>query len=590
MNKIIRWPGVAAFVIIFGGLSLLMVTFAEPLLQRGLSAALTRVNGAEVNIEQTELRWRPVALTLHGVQVTDPEEPTLNRFVAEQIGAELRFWDAIIGRLHITDLRASGIAMGTERDSPGRVRADYEPEKPAEPPRSWAERLADMNIEIPATDRLREHADLRTPALVQQAEDDFNEREARLRAARQDLPDSEQVAEYRERLDELLERRPRSGSEIARFREDFRALRDDIRADRDKVREFTRVSEDVVQGLRSDLDQLRAAPGEDLQRLQELVALDRDNLLELTGVLFGPQLQQWSEYALFALDTIGPMLQRAEEDESQPSRWEGRYIDFDQGRRPTFLIEQALVDMALADTQIDMNWQQVTWQNDRLGEPTTFTARATESRWWENLALDGEFFTSAAEGFQGVQEWAVDGARLPEQRLLRQAGLEATLGGARLQSTGQLTAQNQQLQGSGLFDFTAVSLSASGTDSWHRFLDDALRQVEQFELNLDLAGTVRSPRFGISSDLDNQLADLIYSAASAEAEQRLSRVRQDLDDQVESMTAEWQPKLDQFQGWREQGEEYREFFAEVMELEVDELIEQLGRDRLRDELRNRFGR
>lgn len=588
MSKIIRWPGLIAFVVIVALICGIVVTFANPLLRMGLSSALTQANGAEVNIEQAELNWRPFGVVLTDMQFTDPDQPELNRVQASRVSADINFWDAVIGRIHITDLQARGIAMGTERERPGKVRADYRAERE---PFDWRQRLADLDIELPSVDDVLERGDIRTPALAEKTEQDFREYRERLERARENLPSEEQFESYKERIDALIDRDLRNPQQILTLRNDLSSLKDDMRSDRAAVQEFLDLAEEAVTTLRDDLQALRDAPGHDLERLRSLFAMDRDSLSELTGVLFGEQVQEWSQYAMMAFDFIAPLLQGAEE-EARPSRWEGRFIDFDEGRRPVFLIDQALTDILLGSTELSVEWRNLTWQHDRINERSVYELVASESPWWNTLNLDGNFAFSEVSGFSGEQGWQLAGAQLPEQTLVEQSQIVARLLSAALNSEGRISADAGDLGGRAQLHFNNVAMEAMGDATWVRLLNEALSGVRQFDMNVDLAGVLRSPQFRISSDLDNQLGNLLQNAVRQEADQRLANVRQDLNQRVSEVTGEWGPQLERFTELRSMASDRQALLAEWLDIDAETIIQgnqESLEDRLRDSLRRRLG-
>ncbi|TRW48112.1 TIGR03545 family protein [Aliidiomarina halalkaliphila] len=588
MKNIIRWPGLIAFLVIVVGVAVVIRMFAGPLLKGGLEYGLTYANGAEVNIEQAVVRWSPFSLTLQGIEVTDPDQPELNRVQAMRAHAEFNPWDALIGRVHIHELELSGVAMGVERASPGRVRADYQRESD---PIDWQQILADLNIDIPSLDEVLARSEIRTPELVTRIEQDFEQHRTQIETARENLPSRERIDGYRERMAEITETRPRTPQELVALRERLDELKSDIRADRNHVQTFVSTSEQAVQVMREDLTALREAPSRDLARIRQLLSFDQDSMSELSGVLFGPRVEQWSRYAFMAFDVIGPMLQRAEDQEQRPNRWHGRYIDFDRQSRPTFLVDRAGISIRIQDVDVMTSWQNITWQHDRIdGAPTTFEASSSATQWWNELRFDGEFALSELRGFSGHQNWRVRGVNLMEQSLLDQEGVSARLLGAVLNSEGRLGVREGRLDGSGLIRMQDVDMRLDGEARWARILSDVISQVNAFDMNLSVDGPMGQPALRLRSDLDNQLQQLLTSALRQEADAQLSSVRADLEQQVAGITSTWEPRLQQFVGLRDQAREQNGLLEELLSVDGSELSigEQLE-DRLRDSLRRRIG-
>lgn len=586
MKNIIRWPGLITFVVVAGVLAITIRTFVGPLVKSGLEFGLTKANGAEVNIAQVEINWQPFAVRINEIQFTDPEQPQLNRLQAASAAAELYFWDAVIGRIHITDLHMTGIAMGVERDRPGKVRADY---LAAREPRDWRQTFADLNIDIPSVDQILQRSEIRTPMLVEKIEDEFRQQRTAVEQARENLPESETIEEYKERLQAITETRPRTPQELVQLRRTLQTLRDDMRDDRDAVRAFVATSEEAVNVMRRDLEQLRAAPGQDLARVRSLLSLDPESLTELSGILFGPVVEQWSNYAFMAFDFIGPMLNRS--DDVEPSRWEGRYIDFDRQQRPVFLIENALTDIQFANTHIGVEWNNLTWQHDRIGgTPSTYSLAASASQYWQSLALDGRFTLSDLAGFAGSQSWQVQGINLTEQELFAQNDIAARLLSAVMNSRGEIGVEAGQLSGGGVVRLQDVAMQMQGDARWAQILGDVLAGITAFDLNVGVSGAMRAPGLSIRSDLDRQLQRGLTNALTAEADAKLNELRRDLEARVSAATATWDPRLQQLVGSLGRAREQNATLNDLFSVEPDDL--QLGdllKDRLRDSLRGRLG-
>lgn len=592
INKVIRWPGLVAFVGVVGLLAALLFTFAEPLLRWGLTAGLTSANGAEVNIEEVELNWTPFSVEMRELQFTDPETPELNRFQADRLSFGMRVLDAVIGRIHIDELTATGIAMGVERDSPGKVRADYIAEREAAGTPSWGDRLAALDITMPSTDELLQRSEVQTPQVVEEVTERTRETEDRVRAARDNLPDSEKVENYEERLQELRDMRPRTIEEFEEARERLTSLRDDIRSDRDSVVAFKETVEQAQTQLSDDLQRLRDAPGNDIDRIRQLISLDDEAISDLAGIFFGPRVQQWTDYILVAYDFVGPMLQGEAEEEARPSRWEGRYIDFDRQNRPSFLIELAHTEMTFGATSVDVRWDDVTWQHERLGNPTTYRVEATESPLWQSLSADGDFFIDEAARFRGSQGWSLQGAELAAQTLLEQSELTARLVTGMLDSEGRIEVDNGQFSGGGGLDLSSVELRADGEPGWVQMMNDALSQINAFSMDVGVAGNLGAPQLQLDSDLDNQLASAFSGVMQEAADERLAEVRARLESELEGALGDVQPRLEQVAEWRELAQNREDGLQGLLDEEVGSLQESAKdelEDRLRDAIRGRLG-
>ena len=588
MIKVIRWHGLLAFVGVCAVIVASVYLLAAPVLRFALTTSLTRINGAEVNIAAADVHWSPFQVTLGGVEFTDPEAPELNRFQAQRVSFALELLPALIGRLYIDELTASGIAMGVERDSPGRVRADYVAEREAAgETTAWSERFAELGFDFPDVDELLERSEIRTPAVIESAQQRTRASRDDLVARRENLPSGDTLDDYEQRFRQLRDARPRTLQEIEQLRTELSALRDDLRTDRDNVQAFARSVEDAADQIQTTVQQLRDAPGADLARVQQLIELDNDAISDIAGILFGPQVQQWTDYALIAYDFVAPLLQS--EAETPPSRWEGRFIEFDDGSAPSFLIRMAHTSLRVADMDIDLRWDNITWQHERIGAPTHYALTVSESPYWQSLNATGNFFIDEAVQFNGQQQWELLGAELNAQRLLEQSDLRIDLSQAILHSRGDIGIAQGQFTGGADISMQQLQLDTQGERTWARLLGNALTQIEAFDLDIGLAGRVGAPRLDIRSDLDSQLSAALSGVMQDYVSGHLAEVRERLDSEVEAALGDIQPHLEQINQLRALADDSEGRLQSMLDEELDNLrdnaLEQL-RDRLGERLRN----
>lgn len=304
----IRWPGLAAFVVIIG----LVVAFSwlllDSILRWTMERSLGALNGAEVNIERVEHSWSPLGVRVVGVQLTDPAEPMQNRVVVGDIQGTLNVEQLLLGRLHFEQVTGSGIRVNQPRQRAGQV---YQaPTK--DDMQNWAgEALAALNLQVPNIDDVIARVDLKTPAAVAQAQENFAQIKQQLANAREGLPTEQRIRDYEAQLKALNEGGTSDPRALLERKEKFDALREQFAADRKRISDFKQLVTDIKVRVEADLKALREAPQQDLERVQGLLQLNSDSLTEITAVLFGEQMRSWSQYILLAYEQLAPMLARA---------------------------------------------------------------------------------------------------------------------------------------------------------------------------------------------------------------------------------------------------------------------------------------
>src|SRR5690606_18431270 len=94
-------------------------------------------------------------------------------------------------------------------------------------------------------------------------------------------------------------------------REEFNALKEKFEADRARLKEIKARAATAIDTLKADFETVKNAPQQDLERAQQLMQLNSEGLSEITAVLFGEQMRQWSQYILLAYERLAPLLARS---------------------------------------------------------------------------------------------------------------------------------------------------------------------------------------------------------------------------------------------------------------------------------------
>ena len=119
-TKIIRKAGVAIAVVILGGSAVAMHFVKDNMVKDYAAKTLTKVNGAEVNIESLDLSLGG-AVSVAGIQVTDPNNEEFNQVAIDKIAADASIYDLLLGRLVMQNVEVSNVRFDQKRDTPGEI-------------------------------------------------------------------------------------------------------------------------------------------------------------------------------------------------------------------------------------------------------------------------------------------------------------------------------------------------------------------------------------------------------------------------------------------------------------------------------------
>lgn len=579
----IRWPGLAAFVIICALLAAFTWLLLDTILKWTFETSVGTLNGAEVNIESVEHSWSPLGVKISKVQLTDPAEPEMNRIVIGEITAQLNLEQLLLGRLHFENVVSSGIRVFQPRQSPGEVYAA--PTK--DDAKEWAKQgIESLNLSLPSADDIVARIDLKTPAAIEQAKTAIAQSKDTLETIKAKLPTGEKIAEYEKQLKALSESKIETPEQLQQKREEFAALKEKFEADKAQVKDVKTSAQQSLSQLKAAFEAVKTAPAADMERAQQLMQLNSEGLSEITAVLFGEQMRQWSQYILLAYEQLAPMLARsADEKLVKPQRGEGIWFEFsDTQQPPLFLIKKAKTEFAWGESVFDVDWTNITHQHEQLGQPTTFVARATNSALWQLLNLNGELALTAG-GIDAKQQWQVQGIRLENIALSEQNEFSATLLASLLDSEGTVTLQNSVFDGGGTVRLSDMSVAANADNKWAAVVADALTQLNRLDINADVTGELTQPSFSFASDLDRQLGSALQAAALDAGKSELSGLQSRLQEQSSGFLGDNQNALSGFESLLSDADQRDKKLQELLNAKFEGAIE----DKLKDKLKGILG-
>lgn len=575
----IRWSGLSAFIIICALLVAFSWLLLDTIIKWTLERSIGTLNGAEVNISQVEHQWSPLGLKITGIQVTDPAEPDFNRLVIGDVTGEINVEQLLLGRFHFENVVSTGIRVHQQRSTPGEV---YQiPDK--QDIKGWTkDGLAQLNLSMPNVDDIIARVNLQTPAAIERAKETVAEQKAVLAEARDSLPTADDLKAYEAELKKITEGEIKTPQQLQERREQFNALKEKFEADRTRLKEIKARASTAVDTLKADFAAVKSAPQQDLERAQQLMQLNSEGLSEITAVLFGEQMRQWSQYMLLAYEQLAPMLARsADETLVKPQRGEGIWFEFsDANEPPSFLIKKAKTEFAWGETVLDVDWTNITHQHEQLGQPTTFMARADNSNLWQALNLNGELALSAA-GIDAKQQWQIKGIQLNSLKLSEQAEFVATLAAALLDSEGEVALRDNMFDGGATVRLADMKVEASAQNRWTEVIANALRQLNRLDINADIQGALNAPEFSFNSDLDRQLGSALKAAALDAGRTELAGLQSKLQEQTGGFLGDNQDVLESFSALLGDADQRDAKLQEMLKAKFESKLEDKLKDRLK---------
>ena len=120
-TKYIRKAGIALAILVIA-ITLVAGHFLKDNKVKEYAAnAMTKANGAEVDLESVGLSLLKGAVSASGIQVTDPENPANNQVSIGQISADASIYDLLLGKVVMEELKLSNVQFNQKRATPGKV-------------------------------------------------------------------------------------------------------------------------------------------------------------------------------------------------------------------------------------------------------------------------------------------------------------------------------------------------------------------------------------------------------------------------------------------------------------------------------------
>lgn len=577
-RSVIRWPGLGVFFAIIGLMVVFSWLFLDSIIKWTMEYSLGRLNGAEVNIEKVEHRWSPLTLTAEGIQATDPAQPTHNQVQVERLSADVSAAQLLLGRIHVEQLDLTGVRVSQERQEEGEVYVV--PSK--DDVKQWAKaNWEQLQVELPSTDEIVQQVGLQTESVVDEAKAKIEEQREVLSKAKENLPDKEKIKQYQQRIKELTEGEVGGLGDIAARKKKLDELKDDIRNDQQAISTLREQLGEATEVVKSQLQRVKDAPGNDIDRIQNFFQMNGTGLQNITGLLLGQQAKQWSEYLLLAYEQLAPMLARSGDTETvEKVRGAGESLSFaEEGAPPELWIKKARTELYVAGTAVNVDWQNITHQHQLLGQPTTYQARVDNSDLWQAFNLNGEL-SLLDEGIDAKQQWQLKGANLNNLGLSSSDSLTASIASALLDSDGTVLVRNNELDGDAIVRMLDLNMDATGNSRITEAVATALTQLKRLDINTKIAGSIVSPSLSLNSDLDQQLGDVLGKTAMASAQGKLDEIKADLAAKAQQQLGDSGQLLDSLQQLNGDSQDFNQQLEELLKAKIE--------DSLKDKLKGRL--
>ncbi|MFW5828071.1 MAG: hypothetical protein ACOCU4_08260, partial [Alkalispirochaeta sp.] len=384
----------AVVALIIGGAALFTILFKDRLLEEAAEGFLTTTFEAQSDIERFQFRPLQGRASLASLMITDADDPTRNLFELGATQFSLNTGELLKGNVVIEEMTATGIAFGTERETPGEL-------YPADPvdvsadesssalggalddagvraERAAAETFGGLGTDIDPEEILAEIYDelesrREIEALTQEALETREFWQTRLDAT------AAQVERIRRQAEELSTTDPRELRSVEAIRtvyNDATTTVEEVEALYDTVeRSYSRLQADIA-GVQGAGDRVRTAVASDMQSLRDRIPSfevdPRDFALATAETFVRSFLGTTYDRGMLVLDKV-QSIQRAHAAGADESRGPGRGgvdVVFASVEYPRFYLQEAAASGTDGSIPIEVRLEEISSHPDRVEHPS----------------------------------------------------------------------------------------------------------------------------------------------------------------------------------------------------------------------------
>ncbi len=552
MTKWIRWQGVIVFVLIAGMLAVFWLLIFDGLVKRTIERTGELIVGAQVDVHDVDVTLVPLAMTLNGLEVTNPEAPATNSVECGRISFSLDSLNLLRRKTIINEMAVEGVRFDTPRKRPGRV--SKREEKKAE---EGKETVFGLAIKTPNIKEILQNENLESIKLIETTRADLQKRKADWQKRIEEMPNKAKVDGYKARI-EKVRKSQRDILGAASQVSEVRAIRRDIEQDLDLVKNVRTAFKSDLAASKSVLEKAEQAPLNDVRRLRDKYSISPAGLANISQLLFGDQLSSWVRSGLLWYNRLQPVVERAKAQKKdvtvvKPVRGKGVDVRFREFRPlPDFLIDRSAISAETTAGVLAGTIRNITPDQNILGIPLTFALSGEKLKAAKSISITGSLNHVVPVSPKDIARLSISGFRVNDLVLSKNKDLPIAMkeGLVDFNIDGSFT---QALKANITANVSSAVMNIGGDGSDNPFVTavkSALSKVSKFSLSADIAGSLENYTMNVSSDLDRVLKNAVGSVVQEQG----ARLEQQLKSAIQDRTGTQLKDLrESFGGLNEQG-------------------------------------
>ena len=485
------------------------ILFSGAIVKSILESQLSSANGAEVNIERVEIGYWPFNIVVTAIQFADREQPELNLIEIEQARLEISTYALLKSLFVVNHLHLDKIVFATQRDTPGDVYVDVE-EKTDVIENEPESELVSTSLALPDINKLIDKADLKTEAAFTALDKQAVVTKENWYEIENWLDDKEKWKDYEARY-KTLEVSIKKGSLKTRIKaiKNLKKLKAEVKAELQQFKAYQKKIKADIQSLDENYKQAKKAPEKDWVKLKSSYSLDADNLANISELLFDADIASYLVLANKYYKKIEPYLEQ-EKTDIAVKRQQGQMIRFEEfDPEPEFIIKKASFTAVLPSGLFAGKASNISFQQHINNKPASIQLKAKQNKnsKSENISMQLDLRNKKQNVIEFLYE--IERREIKQYKIATGETLPLQMDRALLDFELNATVINKKLNASIKGQFSDVALSSqkeSSESNMASMITAAMLEVDRFDVNADITGTIKNPKLKIQSDLDNRVS------------------------------------------------------------------------------------
>jgi uncharacterized protein (TIGR03545 family) len=507
----IRWK-YAAPRLVLATIVLLMSWLAfEPMVRWGLIATGQAIVGARVDVARFQSALLQGRVQITGVEVANPKSPRKNMLQAASANLEIDTAALLRRQFVIRDGNLMGLRFSTDRDEDGTLEKHEKPEV--------AE--SDSDFQEETLEWLRQFGSLLNDQVAPDFESVQVAREMGKRWPQEYEALQQEAEKFRERIRTLRDTADRARQRPLENLDSIQQTIEQATRMRQDTEELHRRLQRLQAQVHEDKRQVEMARRRDIQKIEDSLRLEGVNGEALSQYFLGPEMASyftttldWLTWAKRYLDLAG--------DPPRPERSRGTIVEFPRLRAT----QDLLIERLAVEGEARVDQLPVPFHGTLTGissDPVSYGKPAQMDLELEGLYPARLQVVVDGRGERTIQKLTFDCTKIPlgKQLLGKNETLALGITECDAHAWVQLTLDGQQLDGRILWKQDDIRLQPTlgnrygGARATSR-LQQAVADVDHVHAVVKLSGTIRKPKWKLSTPLGNQLAQGISDAAHQE--------------------------------------------------------------------------